>query len=215
MRADPSVPAPRKGDSPPAAKTRGPRRRRPRQDEVLDAALHVFAAKGYRAATIDDIAGALGFRPSALYYYVESKQALLAELARRPADLLTAEAARVAALGLPPAEELSALVAGHLRLVTGNHELFVVMTREQMELAPADLAALQARSRAYYTRLQTVIERGLADGALATADAQAAALMTIGAVSWTMYWFQGGGPLSADDVGELLTGTLFQGLLPR
>jgi AcrR family transcriptional regulator len=45
-------------------------------EPVYDAALRVFAEFGYRKATVDDIAGALGMTKSNLYLYVENKKDL-------------------------------------------------------------------------------------------------------------------------------------------
>src|SRR5271167_1864849 len=43
---------------------------------ILDAALHVFAEKGYFGSSLRDIASAVGVRESALYNYFPSKEAL-------------------------------------------------------------------------------------------------------------------------------------------
>jgi AcrR family transcriptional regulator len=45
--------------------------------EVADAAVAVFAEKGYRQTGISDVSAALGLSHGALYTYVDSKQALL------------------------------------------------------------------------------------------------------------------------------------------
>ncbi len=47
-----------------------------RRQEILDAALGIFSAKGYHATTNADIARAAGVTPAALYYYFESKEEL-------------------------------------------------------------------------------------------------------------------------------------------
>ena len=54
-----------------------------RWQEVVDAAAKVFAEKGYRAATLRDIAAELGMLKGSLYYYIETKEDLLYELLRR------------------------------------------------------------------------------------------------------------------------------------
>ena len=56
--------------------TRGERRER----EIIDAAAEVFARKGYAAATVEDIASAVGMLKGSLYYYVHSKEDLLYRL---------------------------------------------------------------------------------------------------------------------------------------
>jgi AcrR family transcriptional regulator len=44
-----------------------------RKDEVIRVAARLFAAKGYHATTLDEIAEELGVTKPALYYYVASK----------------------------------------------------------------------------------------------------------------------------------------------
>jgi AcrR family transcriptional regulator len=53
--------------------------RRPdaRMQELLEAALRVFAEKGYHAARLDDVADAAGVTKGAIYHYFDTKEALL------------------------------------------------------------------------------------------------------------------------------------------
>lgn len=64
----------------PIAKPRRSRReRRPaeRPGELLDAALRVFAARGYRNATLEEVAAAAGVTKGAVYHYFDNKEQLL------------------------------------------------------------------------------------------------------------------------------------------
>jgi AcrR family transcriptional regulator len=74
-----------------AAQATAPRRagrRRPRPEAearrraILDAALTVFAARGYEAARLDDVAAQAGVAKGTLYLYFKDKQALFEELVR-------------------------------------------------------------------------------------------------------------------------------------
>jgi AcrR family transcriptional regulator len=48
-----------------------------RTQRLLDAALEVFARKGYRTARLDDVAEAAGVTKGAIYHHFDSKEALL------------------------------------------------------------------------------------------------------------------------------------------
>src|SRR5205807_247726 len=56
-----------------------------RRDQLLDTARRVFAAKGFAAATLADIAGELGVTPAALLRHTDSKATLFAEAMRSAA----------------------------------------------------------------------------------------------------------------------------------
>lgn len=53
------------------------RRPEARALELIDAALRVFAQKGYRNARLDDVADAAGVTKGAIYHYFDTKEALL------------------------------------------------------------------------------------------------------------------------------------------
>jgi AcrR family transcriptional regulator len=58
------------------------RRKTDRPGEILDAALSVFAEKGYTAAKLTDIADRAGVSKAALYLYFETKEELFRAVAR-------------------------------------------------------------------------------------------------------------------------------------
>ena len=51
---------------------------RSRRAEICDAALSVFAERGYHGTSMEEIARVVGMRASSLYNHVSSKQELLA-----------------------------------------------------------------------------------------------------------------------------------------
>src|ERR1700759_3068260 len=67
-------------DALPAA--RWTRRKQARPAEILDAALKVFAEKGYAGTRMDDIARRAGVTKGTIYLYFESKEAVFKSLVR-------------------------------------------------------------------------------------------------------------------------------------
>src|SRR5262245_29790258 len=57
-------------------------RRTERRDAILDAALEEFAAKGFAAARLDEVANRAGVAKGTIYLYFEDKEALFHELLR-------------------------------------------------------------------------------------------------------------------------------------
>src|SRR5258707_5257617 len=79
----------------PAAQ-RWSRRKQARPSEILDAALKVFAAKGYAAARMEDIAREAGVTKGTIYLYFENKEAVFKSLVREAVgNTLTTVAANV------------------------------------------------------------------------------------------------------------------------
>src|SRR5216110_2397853 len=76
-------------------------RREPR-DELLAAALRVFALRGYREAGVDEIAAEAGYSKGALYWHFSSKEELLTALLDERIDAPMRD--RVALLASAPPE---------------------------------------------------------------------------------------------------------------
>lgn len=186
-----------------------------RREEVLAGALRVFAAKGYRGATIEDIANELGFTRAALYYYFDSKLALLTTLVFRPIEMLLEEATKVEAMDLDPRTKVAESVRSHVRAITEERDLFTVMIREQVELPAERLSQLRRMNREYHDVLRRMIDDGIAQGQLAVENSDLAALFIIGAINWTLQWYRPGRQVDVEGIarifGDLAVGGLLHG----
>ncbi len=76
---DRGAPPPRAARKPSRARKVEPAARR---QAILDAALHVFAERGFEAARLDDVAARAGVAKGTLYLYFRDKEALFEELVR-------------------------------------------------------------------------------------------------------------------------------------
>jgi TetR/AcrR family fatty acid metabolism transcriptional regulator len=143
---------------------------RPRTDDkrkrILQAAVKVFARKGYFAARVSDIARRAGVADGTIYLYFKSKEDILVRLF----DEVMAEQAEEmgkAIDGLPSApERLRAIAERHLRALGGNRDLAVVF---QVELRQS--TRFMERFTAswlgdYFALITDVIEQGQREGAL-------------------------------------------------
>src|SRR5437588_8226339 len=80
--------------------------RREARDELLAAALRVFARRGYREAGVDEVAAEAGYSKGALYWHFSSKDALLVALVEERIDTPMRELVELLE-SAPPDPELS------------------------------------------------------------------------------------------------------------
>ena len=157
---------------------------------ILDAALELFAEKGYFGTSLRDVAAAVGVRESALYNYFESKDALFEAL------ILAYEHTKtewLAPLADGPIADGRALLE---RLAIGSLEGFVA-PREQMmfrllmsdgiRLARTGRINLYERLSSGRERLQEMMRRLIREGWLRKADPQLLAMAFVGPL---MLWRQ-------------------------
>lgn len=132
-----------------------PRRRKDtRPAELLDAALDVFAEKGFAAARMEDIAARAGAAKGTLYLYFASKEAVFEALVRTLVVPNLDRAEAIAAAHTGPVAPLLRQVVPHVAAIIRDGRL-VVLPR----LLIGELHKFPALARFYKT---TVADRGLA-----------------------------------------------------
>ncbi len=126
------------------------------RDELLTAALRVFARRGFREAGIDEIAAEAGYSKGALYWHFAGKEELLAALLDERVDTPMRE--RFALLAsAPPERDLSAAAAEAFARQLDEEREAMLLEREQWSLAIRDPAL-----RAGYAERQAELRRALA-----------------------------------------------------
>lgn len=197
--------------APPRLEASGPAADR-RRREILGAASRLFRTRGLHATGMREIAAALGMTAGNLYYYFPSKQDLLAYCQEETLGQLLelARTARRSPRG--PDAKLRALIEGHVQVLNESTPGSLAHL-EVNEVPAARRAPLLALRRSYETAIRELIEEGIAAGAFRAVDARLAALALLGALNWTVKWFQPDGRRSAAEVGREFAELLLRGLL--
>jgi AcrR family transcriptional regulator len=97
-----------------------------RRDQIIDAAMLVFAQKGFTRATNKDIAREAGITAGLIYYYFESKEDLLKAIieTRSPAQLMTTLPPEI--FELPPSVFLRVLILRALSIIESEQLIQMV-----------------------------------------------------------------------------------------
>jgi AcrR family transcriptional regulator len=134
------------------------------REELLSAALRVFARRGYRAAGVDEIAAEAGYSKGALYWHFSGKEELLTALLEERIDApmrdrfallasapperdMSLEASRAFARALSEAREALLLEREYWSLAIRDPELRARYCERQKELRDALAAGMEARAR--------------------------------------------------------------------
>jgi len=137
-----------------------------RFQQLRDAALGVFGAKGLRRSRMADVAEAMGMSTGSLYNYVESKEALFLWIIERGGLDAPVEAPSALPIRTPAPGVLEARLREHLE--AGFHlPLFeAALARRRVTNAEAELTALieEIYERvAINRRVMTIVERSAID----------------------------------------------------
>ena len=122
------------------AQRRGGGERKPREErwsELIEVATDVFYAKGYDAASLQDIADRLGMLKGSLYYYIQSKEDLLFDVIKAVHEEGLANIESLAAGEGNPLERLRDVIIGHIEHECRNLTKTAVFLHELQALSPA------------------------------------------------------------------------------
>ena len=108
------------GDERMATRLSGPRRR----DQLLEVALERFAASGYHATSMDDIAEAAGVTKPVLYQHFGSKRQLYLELLQDVGAQLIEAITKATATADGPRQQVEAGFAAYLAFVADRESAF-------------------------------------------------------------------------------------------
>jgi AcrR family transcriptional regulator len=179
----------------------GPLVARPsRLPAVREAALTLFAERGYRGTTMNDIAELLGVRGPSLYHHVASKHELLREIMVGTMDRLLAD--HQAAVGSTDdiAEQLRRAAEAHVRYHARHRREAFVGNREIWSLEEPDRLLVLARRDEYEGRFRSLIQRGVEQGRFRVGSVRLASYAILEMGIGVSSWFRDDGPLSEAQV---------------
>jgi AcrR family transcriptional regulator len=149
-----AIPTATDAPSTPALRRRMPRPERERQ--MLEVAGSAFAARGFHAVSMDEIAEQAGISKPMLYHYFASKEGLYAAYVRQQGSALLAGMRNATQPGAPPAERLWAGTLSFLGYVDEHRQGWALLYREAANRGgplAAELMELRARITATVHRL--------------------------------------------------------------
>lgn len=173
------------------------RRPEARPREILDAALRVFAARGYAATRLEDVAAAAGVTKGTIYYYFKSKEDLLVQLvASRDREIFTGLETLLKSVTGPVSAKLRMLMRkGFCEPADESRRLLHVVVHELHIDAPkVFVRAVQNSLVEGWTLLAKLIELGKASGEFRQdADAEVAARVFTSGLLLQQLWRGGMG----------------------
>ncbi len=168
--------------------------------QILDAAVRVFAAQGYEASRVGDIAREAGVAYGLVYHYYGSKEAVLDAVFRESWGRLLAAVALAEETEEDAGEQLCLVVKIVLRSWRDDPDLVRLLVRE-ITRNPHIHDELDEIGQAFAS-LERIVRRGQANGTFrAEPDAKMAAWMLYGALEEVLTgWVLGQLPDDAEAV---------------
>lgn len=188
------------------------------RDQILAQAARLFREHGYAATTLRQIADAAGIKAGSIYYHFDSKQEILGVMLDAGIRAVTeAVAMRIAALppGASHRERIAAAIQGHLHGLLDHGDFTSANIRIYGQIPDEAKTRHRAVRGVYAAYWDELLKQARDSGELrADIDAGVMRLFLIGALNWTVEWYDSRRG-SLENFAAQLTDIVFDGIARR
>jgi len=185
------------------------------RQRVLEVTSDLFRRNGYQATSMRDIAAALGMKSGSLYYYYDSKEALLAAILNDNIDATLAGLKQVVA-NLPAdataRQKFEAAIAASVKTISQAGDMAVASAQTLSFLQEPEFSEQSEHRRAYNQFWRDIIIEGKEKGEIRKDLPDAVASMAIvGALTFVAEWYESDRS-STDNIGAIFSRLFFDGM---
>jgi len=192
-----------------------------RRREIIEAAAHVFREKGFRGASLGDIAAYLKTDRANLYYYVGSKEELFDSAVTEAVEANLECARAIAKTDTDAPEKIRELIKSLMASYAEHFPFLYVFIQEDLrKVAPKRTEWAQRMRRInkeYEQILTSFVQQGYDEGSIReNGPAWVAAYGILGTVAWTNRWFDPErSDVDASTIGEMYAAMIVDGMATR
>lgn len=169
---------------------------------VQQAAVRLFAERGFAATGIREIGRVAGLNSGTLYHYAASKEELLAGIMRTGTQELLRAGRAALEYNSDPAVQLGRLVLAHIAMEAINPLTSRVNDREVHALTGDNHTTMVGLRDDYESLFQRVLERGARTGQFLIGDLPMTRIALIEMCNGVAHWYRPDGRLSMAEVQD-------------
>lgn len=183
------------------------------RENILAAAIQLFAEYGYHAASQRDIARIVGIQAASIYHHYPNKQSLLVEIMETYMQHLNSQLERILHEYQDPFERLQKAIANHIYLHTRYKAEFFIIDTEIRSLEEGNRAHIISLRDTYDALMQDLLRDGMEHGVFRPSDVKVTSYAVIAMCTEVASWFRPGGRLTVQQVIDIYCQIIMQGLL--
>ena len=159
-----------------------------KREAIRDAAVKVFAAKGYHTATVSEVAEVANVGKGTVYFYYASKEDLLLEILVYHFDQMMSVIERIEQVELAPEQAVQVVIADSIRRLKENPDLFKIMEQQPLLYHDRVKERFEILFGQMVDRTAGLLAAGMAQGFIRSCDTRAVASVLLStAISFPLY----------------------------
>lgn len=188
-----------------------------KKEFIAKAATVVFSEKGYRNASVHDVAEKADISKPGLYHYFKSKEQILAHILIKNSDIflgkLQENLRKSEEEGLSPTESFKSLIHAYATYVNSDKDRRLLVLRERHQLSSKYRDELLKRETAMFLLMRSQLSK-IADIDNKTNE-NVITFLLISMSHWLGYWVKDSKKLSLKEIVDENIKIIFNGILKR
>jgi len=180
---------------------------------ILDAALEMFNAQGYQAASIRNIGAEAGVSQAALYHHFPDKQDLLFTIIDDFSDVILETTTNALAEADDPVERLKIAIRHHVGFMSTHRKQLRVLFEDKRHLTENRRDISRAKEKAIFDLYRDALAAIQATGRMQGMDLIPTTFSLLGIINWNYHWYVPGGRMTIDELSDQVIRFIFHGLL--
>jgi AcrR family transcriptional regulator len=189
-----------------------------RRAEVVAVAAKLFSERGFRGTSMDDIARELGILKGSLYYWIDSKEALLADVLLGALSKTIEDGQEICShVEMSAADRLHALIKSHIHAWTLAPDNFNVALNEAKWLDPEDATRWMKERNELESLYRSVLRDGIMSGEFDVSERNVSITVNFifAMMNWFPRWYKPTGFATPEYVAEAIAGIVLNGITQR
>lgn len=183
-----------------------------KKEVIIRHAATLFRNKGYKTASMRELASVIGIEAASLYNHIQSKSELLYIICFQVAEGFTQKISEIEQQHSTTLQKVEELLRFHTDEMINKNEVWYVSDREWRNLAEPALTQYRELRRNYRQRFTNIIQKGMDDGELKSIDANTTVMVLLNAIQAVDQWHRIVHKVNSAELKESIINILLAGI---
>lgn len=181
-----------------------------KQKKILENAARLFAQKGFGKVSLEEIGAKLKLSKASLYHYVKSKDDILFQLHLQAMDQIIEVLDNAMESDMAFPDKFKKVIRDMAGIATKEESL--ASYRLANRLLPQKMRpTVMVKRNQVLESIHKLIQEGLEAGLIHCRDWKISVFAALGAMNWIPLWYSPKGPLSVDEIAQVMEEFIFRG----
>jgi AcrR family transcriptional regulator len=183
-----------------------------KKEIIIEKAARLFREKGFKAASMRELAAAVGVEAASLYNHIDSKSDLLTTICLHVGHRFTTNLEKIENEESTVISKIEKLLRFHVKERMVNFEEVFVTDADWRNMDEPHLSQYREMRRSYRKRFAAIVQKGIDEHEIKALDANSAVMIFINAIAAVDQWHRIIHKVNSKDLEENIVAILVDGI---